>query len=147
LITTTPNGDSSNISTLHSDWSGFNPFHINIFSKNNLSALLLKHGFQVEQVFSCNNACLCSLPDVKIDTSTNLILKNIARKLQIFILSKDIRFALLQRLDALHREEYLKQTVDEVNKQHSYFSTPDSKDELAENCKGDNIVFISRKIE
>ncbi|MBN2088472.1 class I SAM-dependent methyltransferase [candidate division KSB1 bacterium] len=148
LIIVTPNGGSDNLDTLNSNWSGFNPFHINIFSKDNLAVLLLKHGFQIEKVFSYNNARLSSSPDYKTDKPDYFdSFKNLAKKLQLFNFLKDIRFVLWQQLDALHRNDYLKQTIDQIQIQPDYFSTADSRDELAKDCKGDNMVLILKKIE
>ncbi|MFQ5584801.1 MAG: class I SAM-dependent methyltransferase [Calditrichia bacterium] len=55
LIIDTPNGGSKNIENLGSGWTGFNPFHIYLFSSENLTLFLKKMGYSIEKVFSYGN--------------------------------------------------------------------------------------------
>lgn len=56
LIIDTPNANAANIANEGVHWKGFNPFHIFLFSIENLATLLARHGFVVERSFSYNNA-------------------------------------------------------------------------------------------
>ncbi len=62
LIIDTPNGAAANIGTEGPNWNGFNPFHIFLFSADNLRRLLEDCAFDVEQVFSYNNTRKTSFP-------------------------------------------------------------------------------------
>lgn len=55
LVIDTPNAAAANIAVDGILWKGFNPFHIFLFTVENLSSLLSRHGFVVEQSFSYNN--------------------------------------------------------------------------------------------
>jgi len=52
LIIGTPNGADSGISEDRSEWPGFNPFHVFVFSPEHIIKLLEKNGFSVEQVIT-----------------------------------------------------------------------------------------------
>ncbi|MGH8022053.1 MAG: class I SAM-dependent methyltransferase [Limisphaerales bacterium] len=55
LVIDTPNAAAANIAIDGRFWKGFNPFHIFLFTVENLSSLLSRHGFVVGQSFSYNN--------------------------------------------------------------------------------------------
>jgi 2-polyprenyl-3-methyl-5-hydroxy-6-metoxy-1,4-benzoquinol methylase len=55
IILDTPNAAARNIETRGLQWGGFNPFHIFLFTIENLSSLLEQHGMVVERSFSYNN--------------------------------------------------------------------------------------------
>jgi 2-polyprenyl-3-methyl-5-hydroxy-6-metoxy-1,4-benzoquinol methylase len=56
LIIDTPNAAAANMADEGIFWKGFNPFHIFLFSIKNLTTLLSRRGFTVEQSFSYHNA-------------------------------------------------------------------------------------------
>src|SRR5687767_5492029 len=55
VIVDTPNGAARNIESKRLEWGGFNPFHIYLFSVENLSRLLERSGLTIERAFSYHN--------------------------------------------------------------------------------------------
>jgi 2-polyprenyl-3-methyl-5-hydroxy-6-metoxy-1,4-benzoquinol methylase len=55
LVIDTPNGGAAHIPIEKENWRGFNPFHIFVFNRENLTRLLEQRGFRVTQAFSYNN--------------------------------------------------------------------------------------------
>jgi 2-polyprenyl-3-methyl-5-hydroxy-6-metoxy-1,4-benzoquinol methylase len=55
VIIDTPNAAAANIATRGTQWPGFNPFHIFLFTIENLTRLLVDHGLMVERAFSYHN--------------------------------------------------------------------------------------------
>jgi 2-polyprenyl-3-methyl-5-hydroxy-6-metoxy-1,4-benzoquinol methylase len=147
VIFMTPNGGAANIEILQADWSGFNPFHIFIFSPENITRLLEKHGFAVQKIFSYNNARQKrgSIPqsDQKI---FNGLTKSFFKKIRLNNLMKNLRFKIWNLLDQSQRKIILEEVVSEIQQQGNYFSTPDSQGELAKSCAGDNLVIIAKKV-
>lgn len=150
LIIDTPNGGAHNILIENSNWKGFNPFHIFLFSKENITTILNKHGFVVESIFTYGN----EITDKKNDQDIN------ARKLDCQL--RDIAKTILQKtcfIDAF-RSIYRK-AGDVLEVLHNLLNRGDlskavsaiqggaylkqQKGPIEDCCKGDNLVVIARK--
>jgi len=149
LIIDTPNSDSYNIEINGALWSGFNPFHIFIFSKNNLITLLDNIGYKIEKVFSYGNVIEKQTNGFqKIINDLKEVLKSLLQRFAVLNESKKL-YLKLKRLQKHKREDLyylLRSAVKIIEKNSSYFEVADSREELAQNCRGDNIVIIARKI-
>jgi 2-polyprenyl-3-methyl-5-hydroxy-6-metoxy-1,4-benzoquinol methylase len=149
LIIDTPNGSSQNIQTLGTDWMGFNPFHIFLYSKENLTQLLVKMGYSIERVFSYNNRRL--LAPNSLPQGPGVAAKAKAKSLlRMAGLHKHGQIAYRRLWGYLRNKErdietHLSVAAQTVEKEAPYLETDDARDELAGEYAGDNIVVFARK--
>lgn len=149
LIIDTPNGSAFNIQTLASEWKGFNPYHIQIFNKDNLTSLLRDRGYSIVNVFSYGNMIEYeqkseqrgALMAAK-SALTNLLAATgvLDKTRQIYHKVKD---SIVNRNSDI--EKFYIETVKTIEKNRSYFESDDARGELFEEMRGDNIVIIARK--
>ncbi|MDY6853507.1 MAG: class I SAM-dependent methyltransferase [Thermodesulfobacteriota bacterium] len=146
LIIDTPNAQSANITYEKLSWKGFNPFHIFLFSKGNLIQLMENSGYFVENVFSYGNDE--RKHEYKKQTvNTKRKIKNILEKVYLLNISERIFQRIKEQLYTIwHRRTYLIDAVSCVQDNLSYFDSEDSLKPLANDCRGDNIVLIARKV-
>jgi 2-polyprenyl-3-methyl-5-hydroxy-6-metoxy-1,4-benzoquinol methylase len=146
LILDTPNGNSANISKYGSEWQGFNPFHLFIFSFENLSHLLKKYGFEIQKVFSHGNL---SRTEVSFaNPHPNIIrerFKTLMYETQLVTLAKHLRRQLYEFQDTPNRHENLRESILKIRTGQDYFCSNDSSGKLAKDCQGDNLVIIAKK--
>jgi len=152
VIIDTPNGNAANIDLDQGGWKGFNPFHVFLFSVDNLTTMFAEHGFVVEKAFSYNN------DDLKSNNNSNLsgavkktspnnakhVVKEMLKKVGLF----DMGVAAYQFYEKLYDNllnKHVGEACREIEKGQTYFHTPDSKGPYEENCRGDNLVVIFRK--
>jgi 2-polyprenyl-3-methyl-5-hydroxy-6-metoxy-1,4-benzoquinol methylase len=155
LIIDMPNGGSHNILIEKSNWKGFNPFHIFLFSKQNITTILNRSGFIVESIFTYGNEIAGNnnerdINSKKLDYQLKNIAKSILRKVHLLHVSRAIYrkagTVLLQRCRTLLNGDNLSKAVGTIRSyEGTYFETADNKGPFAECCKGDNIVVIARK--
>ncbi len=146
LIIDTPNGKSQNIEHLNSKWKGFNPFHINYFSSQNLQSLLTNMGYSIENCFSYGNQR--EYHSTKSNESKlKKVLKYFKPRLGIFKRTKIIYKQLMNmnRQGKKIVESLLTDAEEIVRKSPNYLDTDDARDDLAKEITGDNIVIIARK--
>lgn len=149
LIIDTPNGQSANITHEKVSWKGFNPFHIFLFSKGNLIQLMESSGYCVENVFSYgNDERKEAKPEYNKETvNRKHKIKNILEKIYLLNISQRIFQVIKERLYTIwHRRTYLMDAVSCVQDNISYFDSEDSLKSLANDCRGDNIILIARKM-
>lgn len=152
LIIDTPNGNAANIVSQGEKWKGFNPFHIFLFSVENLTNLLSEHGFVVDKAFSYGNDGF--RPDnsgrqvASVDKPSGLnpkkAVKQMLKKIGLFdrgIAAYHLYEKLYDNLLNIH----ISKVCREIEKGQTYFQTPDCKGPYAENYRGDNLVIIFRK--
>lgn len=149
LIIDTPNGGSKNIEILGSEWTGFNPFHIYLFSAENLTLFLKKMGYSIEKVFSYGNR-IEDLPKSKVAHFKKMIrrtLKVMLLRLGILNFARKVYFKKIELKNVGNKETELliSETVKILERGLLYFNTEDSRGELAKDCKGNNIVVVARK--
>jgi 2-polyprenyl-3-methyl-5-hydroxy-6-metoxy-1,4-benzoquinol methylase len=150
LIIDTPNGGSKNIDILGSEWIGFNPFHIYLFSAENLQLLLKKMGYSIEKVFSYGNQVENTTKGrpTYIKRALKGTLKFILLKLGLFGISKRIYFMMLQvkYARAINTNLLLAGAAKILEQNSHYLYSEDAKGELAKGFKGNNIVVIAKKL-
>lgn len=138
LIIDTPNAEADNIKTLKKSFSGFNPFHIYLFSIKNITTLLEENGFIVEKTFSYGNTSL-KKPSLRYRLKPLFDFLHISNIVYRIYLS--FRNFKANKTD----NESLNNLVEKLKKSSDYFSQSDSQSELAYNARGNNIVVIARK--
>lgn len=146
LIIDTPNGAAANIKTFGGDWGGFNPFHLFVFSPDNLSQLLEEFGFVVEKVFSYGNTIVA--PKASRETAPRSLRSNIKaalKKTHLIDVAKEVRQGCWDFIDHTRQSKYLAETITEIQKATYNKSTPIEKAENNTNGQGDNLVVIARK--
>jgi len=139
LIIDTPNAAAENIRSSGVAWKGFNPFHIYLFTIQNLTTLLRRHGMRPDRSFSYGNTPTAPhLRDRAIAALKALgLLRPVAgayfaaRKLTI-------------RADGAV-QQHLARAVARIRCQPPYSASSDSTAPLAASRAGDNIVVIARK--
>ncbi len=148
LIVDTPNAGSANIGRQKPSWKGFNPFHIFLFSKQNLAALMENSGYFVEKVFSYGNEEWSEeqLNCRKQSINIKRMLKNTLKKLYLLDIAERVYQETKEWLNTkCHKRNYLLDAAVRIQDNISYFETEDSCRPLAKDCRGDNIVLIARK--
>lgn len=150
LIIDTPNGNAANINRYGSEWQGFNPFHLFIFSLESLSQLLNNYGFEIQKVFSHGN--LAESPKEKKDTTPQQSIirerfKTLMYETQVMTLAKHLRRQLYEFQDTPYRHQYLRESILKIRTGQDYFNTTDSQANLAQRCHGDNLVIIAKKVK
>jgi 2-polyprenyl-3-methyl-5-hydroxy-6-metoxy-1,4-benzoquinol methylase len=144
IIIDTPNGNADNIETLGPKWKGFNPFHIYLFSSQILQLLLVNMGYTIEKCFSYGN---CREYSSKNPDKYMMVVKSFLLRLGVFEQSRWIGRKLIH-LTQKHEndvEALISNACGIISKNANYFDTDDSKDDLAKDKRGDNIVIIGRK--
>lgn len=148
LIIDTPNGGSHNQSTEGVRWKGCNPFHIFLFSKDNITQLLSDNGFSVEQVFSYGNQPAGAKekpPQKSSKKGLKNLIKSALKRLHLFSFCMLISKIPEQLVDILPKN-HVKRAVKTIKVSPPYFRTADSTGPLANDCRGDNLVVIAKKV-
>ncbi len=140
LIIDTPNAAAANIARRGVLWKGFNPFHVFLFSIENLTSLLSRHGLVIEQSFSYNNKPWT--PGTRDSIMAGL------RAIGLFPMAARF-YLVLKRLTAAsdsNPDKYVSRTALRIQSQSAYTSCADNAGPLAVRRTGDNIVLIARKL-
>ncbi len=175
LIIDTPNGGAYNISVQGSQWKGFNPFHIFLFTRENLVTMLANNGFEVHKVFSYSNKmatappapaarmatepALPPHPSSKAKETVKALLKQaglfdavapLYRRLRRFSVRDSDPSSInrsRQSAEQLqgHMADLINRTVSQIKTTPVYSHTPDASYPLADQCRGDNLVVIATK--
>ena len=153
LIIDTPNGSSANIDYHKLKWKGFNPFHIFLFSVNNLTVLLRKYGFEIEKVFSYDNhddsllqqSSCCHDNKKESEPPFKTKFKSLLKKVGVFNGAVYFQKKYKKWIDGI-LSIHIRHTCNCLADGRSYLDTNDSRDTLAKDMKGDNLVIIARKI-
>lgn len=154
VVIDTPNGKSHNISVKGCEWKGFNPFHIFLFSRDNITTLLQKHGFEVEKIFSYGNTPEDEEPDSDIISGSQPavmqsggpigMVKSMLKRAHLFDFCLRICDGAVARYASICKTD-LKNAIGSINDSPDYLQTSDSTGPLSENCRGDNLVVFARK--
>jgi len=139
LIIDTPNGNSKNIDNLGKKWEAFNPFHIYFFSPSILQTLLSEMDYSIEKCFSYNNHK--KMFNLKHDLHA-LLLQLRIHELAEYLYKKILSITKEPEKDI---ESLINNAIKIIQNSNTYFGTNDSKDTLAKDDRGDNIVIIARK--
>jgi 2-polyprenyl-3-methyl-5-hydroxy-6-metoxy-1,4-benzoquinol methylase len=175
LIIDTPNGGGYNISVQASQWKGFNPFHIFLFTRENLITMLSNNGFEVHRIFSYSNKMATEPPTPAARMTTEPALppppSSKAKEKAKALLKRAGLFnavaPLYRRVKRLterdsgapslcgvqqsaaqlqsHLADVLNRAVSQMKTSPVYSHTPDAAYPLADRCRGDNLVVIAIK--
>jgi 2-polyprenyl-3-methyl-5-hydroxy-6-metoxy-1,4-benzoquinol methylase len=143
LIIDTPNGAAADIITRKSNWKGFNPYHIFVFSKHNLAMLLVDYGFGVDKILAYNNGGHASTAGSEQRTGMfKPFIKRTLRRLGILQSIQRPYLRLRQAMELLLlKDEYLNRAVENMR----LTAMPYAFDPNVESLSGDNLVVIARK--
>lgn len=154
VVIDTPDGNSHNISVKGCEWKGFNPFHIFLFSRDNITTLLQKHGFEVEKIFSYGNNPEDEQPDSDIISGSQPavtqsggpkgMVRSMLKRAHLFDICLRIRDGAVARYASICKTD-LKNAIGSINDSPDYLQTLDSTGPLSGNCRGDNLVVFARK--
>jgi 2-polyprenyl-3-methyl-5-hydroxy-6-metoxy-1,4-benzoquinol methylase len=144
LVLDTPNADSYNISTLGYRWSGFNPFHIYLFNRHNLEKLLGDRGFSIQHIFTYNNH-----PQSRVSSSRKVkeFIKLLLFRIGILESSSKAFNAFLSKKNrpVINSDILIRNAENIIREEKTYLDSDDSRNVLAKDMKGDNIVIIAKK--
>ena len=134
----------------HVEWQGFNPFHIYLFTIENLSRLLEASGFRVERGFSYHNAALDRTPEPAALRVRNAVARNLKR---LGLLGPAARmYFMLHGLSAgggaanEALQPHVEGAVERIRSTPPWDGTPDASAALAARRAGDNIVVIATRV-
>lgn len=125
VVIDTPNGRARHIDLEQENWRGFNPFHIYCFSSDNLPRLLEEEGFEVSEVFTYNNT-----------------VERAAKKPSV---GDRLRTVLGAATPVAPAPSTLEECVAACRRSGSWNDTPDARAELADGCRGENLVVIATR--
>jgi SAM-dependent methyltransferase len=144
IIIDTPNAAAHNIAVKGVRWKGFNPFHIYLFTIDNLTTLLSRHGLRVERSFSYGNTPLDQHEPMAMKLRDTLI-----HGLKAVGLLKPVvgLYFGMKKLTAPPSDPgpHIAAAVSRIQTDLPYTGTPDSTAPLATEKTGDNIVVVARK--
>ena len=146
LVIDTPNGNSQNIEYLGSKWEGFNPFHIYVFSSHILQSLLINMGYSIEKCFSYGNKREYNSTNSE-ELKLKEILQSLLLRLGVFYPIKFVyrRLTNLAKQREKDVESLFSNAIEIIRNSPTYLDTDDTRDDLAKEIRGDNIVIIARK--
>ncbi len=140
LVLGTPNAGSDQRAAMGAKWLGFNPFHIWLFSRDNLSRLIEQAGFDVVEAYTYTNGDPQPprVSDGLRDTARELLrasgLLGTLRRVRGRLEPADSTQVTLQALEATAT-----QPLD------AYLATPDAGSARRSSCRGDDLVVIARR--
>jgi len=140
LLLDTPNARAANIARQGSAWRGFNPFHIFIFSPENLTRLLSACGLTVTRVFSYNNQAAGGFA-----TAIKIALMDIYGKLGLAGMVYRVLLGVRRIFAAFAPRTTACDAAAAASSAGDYFTTADSRAGFAAENQGDNLIVIARQ--
>lgn len=140
MVLGTPNADSDQRSAMGARWLGFNPFHIWLFSRANLTRLIERAGFEVVEAYTYSNGdpqqprAADGVRDTVREFLRSSGLLGAARRVRDRFEVADAAPVTLQTLEAT-----ASQPLD------AYLATPDARSARRASCRGDDLVVIARR--
>lgn len=140
LILGTPNADSEHRQSLQAGWLGFNPFHIYLFTRDTLSRLLHKAGFEVMEAYTYTNG------DAPAPQPRSGVRHAARTAAHVSGLLPMLRWA-RDRIRALADRPVSAQTLLEASRAgwSTYLTSDDGRSPRRTACRGDNLVVIARR--
>ncbi|HEV2145967.1 MAG TPA: class I SAM-dependent methyltransferase [Longimicrobiaceae bacterium] len=145
VLIDTPNGAAANIERQGERWKGFNPFHVFLFSVENLSRLLGEHGFTVETSFSYGNAPAGPGEPPEPTSGARRLARAVLEGAGVLGLLRRGRDTVVDAVDHARLPRLVRESVEAVRPSRGYAASEDSRLPLAEGQRGDNIVVIARR--
>jgi 2-polyprenyl-3-methyl-5-hydroxy-6-metoxy-1,4-benzoquinol methylase len=145
LIIDTPNAAAHNIQVKGTEWQGFNPFHIYLFTVQNLKRLLEQHGCTVDRGFSYHNVALDQHPEPPALRLRNALARNLKRAGLAAPAAK--LYFTLKGLAARDgpAQPHLDRAAECIRSLPPWTDSPDAVASLAKHATGDNLVVIARR--
>ncbi len=144
LILDTPNGGAEPVMQGESDWGGYNPYHIFLFTPDNLVDLCKKAGLRIVAKFTYGNT-----PSTERTHSTPLksLLRSGLRTLGILETVRRIRrSAFIHLITSPPVRPISGVEIDRHLSEIPWYSdTPDAHGEYADQCRGNNLVIHAAK--
>ena len=121
-------------------WLGFNPFHIWLFSRANLSRLIEKAGFDVVEAYTYTNG------DPQPPRAADGLRDAAREMLRASGLLGKVR-RVRDRLEPANSPPVTLQTLEATVTQplDAYLATPDARSARRSSCRGDDLVVIARR--
>jgi SAM-dependent methyltransferase len=140
LVLSTPNADSDQRAAMGARWLGFNPFHIWLFSRANLSRLIEKAGFDVVEAYTYTNG------DPQPPRAADGLRDAAREMLRASGLLGKVR-RVRDRLEPANSPPVTLQTLEATVTQplDAYLATPDARSARRSSCRGDDLVVIARR--
>jgi SAM-dependent methyltransferase len=142
LIIDTPNADSHNIAVLGSEWQGFNPFHIYLFTPASLSTAAQRAGLTVDRIFTYSNTPLDNHPIKRAQGSIWRQIKRLglaAPAAKTFFATRRLLMPTTPIAPAIRQAAAAASAI------QPFDSHPDASAPLAVTQTGDNLVLIASK--
>lgn len=144
LVLGTPNADSDHRRALGSQWLGFNPFHIYLFTPSALTRLLRDAGFEIERAYTYNNSepprpsAAAGLRDaLRAGLRASGLLPGLRRLRQGLLALTDLPVS-VQGLPG-------RIAAGEFAGLQDYAASADARSQRGSRCRGDNLVVIARR--
>ena len=140
LVLGTPNADSDHRAALGARWVAFNPFHIWLFNRANLSRLVERAGFEVVEAYTYTNVdppqpgATAGLRTAAREVLRASGLLDKVRKLRGRLAEADASPVTLQSLESAVSQPL-----------GAYLDTPDARSARRSACRGDDLVIIARR--
>lgn len=139
----TPNADSRNLAPFGHEWKGFNPYHIYLFTPQNLDRLLERHGFVVEVARTYGDERPGA---VRLSATTWAALREGLRRTRLLGMARLVRRAVRRRATPIASGPELIQRV--ASRFAEASSTDTTADDLflpPRDLKGDTLVMAARR--
>ncbi len=145
LILGTPNADSDRRQAHGTRWLGFNPFHIVLFSRQNLTRLLHETGFEVVEAYTYAND---DPGRSEARSGWRDAARSVLRASGALQWARKARDTLQGRTDQSFDPRMLETAMNEVADGgfDGYRFSADGRHHRASSCRGDNLVLIARRI-
>lgn len=140
LVLGTPNADSDHRVAAGSRWLGFNPFHIWLFSRANLSRLLEQAGFEVVEAYTYTNG---DPPQAGPVEAVRNVARTVLRTSGLLGAVRRVRDRMTRAQDADVSQGDLDAAA--IHPMDSYLQSPDALSARRSSCRGDNLVVIARR--
>ena len=138
VIIDTPNGRAYHIQHQKDQWRGFNPYHIYLFTCENLVHLLEERGCRIVHRFTYNN-----IYPTPADAKEPFPLKYpFWDLLHVPFFGRRLR---RKDVHSLNVDEIFRLSAFTARRSKEFFDTPDAMGPLAKACEGENLVVIAQK--
>ena len=144
LVLGTPNADSDHRRALGAHWLGFNPFHIYLFARDTLGALLKQAGFELLLAYTCTNG---DPPAAPASSGVRQSVRSLLRASGLLPAMRRARDGVLALTDAPVTAQALVDASDDgaAADLTGYLASVDARSPRRTDCRGDNLVVVARR--
>jgi len=146
LVLGTPNADADHRRALGPRWLGFNPFHIFLFNRANLSRLLEQAGFDLVRAYTYANDDPPRPAPARWRDGLRDRLRETLRASGLLPVLRRARSGMLAMADSPVSLHGLQADLarGQLPALHSYAASADAQSARSAACRGDNLVLIAR---